>query len=78
MSTTVPHESPSPHLIRVSDAARKLDVSERFLRNQVARGRLPAVRLGARVLRLSSETVERLSREGLAAFPMPAEPEPTP
>ena len=55
-----------PRLVRVADAARELSVSERHLREQLARGRIPVVRIGKSV-RLARETVERIARDGLTS-----------
>jgi excisionase family DNA binding protein len=49
-----------PSLLRPKDAARLLDISERFLRRLSMRGEIPCVRIGPRAL--------RYCREDLALF----------
>jgi excisionase family DNA binding protein len=55
--------APVPRLLSLTDAARSLGVSDRFLRMLEARGQLRLTRLGRRVL-VSIEEVERLAKEG--------------
>lgn len=45
MSTTAPHRP----LLRVRDAARGLSVSERTVRRLIAKGELPALKVGGQV-----------------------------
>jgi excisionase family DNA binding protein len=47
-------------LLKVSDAAEKLNVSHATVRRLAARGSLRPVRLSARLLRFTPQEVERL------------------
>lgn len=47
-----------PSLLRPKDAARILDVSERFLRRLSARGEISCVRIGERALRYCREDLQ--------------------
>lgn len=53
----------APRLVSLTDAARELGVSDRFLRILEARGQLRFTRLGRRVLVPAAE-IERLAAEG--------------
>lgn len=56
-------------LITVADVVQQFGLSERTVRRYLAEGRLSAVRVGPRLIRLDAEQVERelLGRVGGAA-----------
>ena len=51
-------------LYTISTAARRLCISERFLRRLLAQGQLKAIRLG-RAIRLQESELRRLSQQGV-------------
>jgi excisionase family DNA binding protein len=53
----------APRLVSLTDAARELGVSDRFLRILEARGQVRFTRLGRRVL-VPVDEIERLAAEG--------------
>jgi excisionase family DNA binding protein len=53
--------------LRVSEAAEMLSVSRWLLYRAVLSGRVKAVRLGPRSMRIPADEVERLAREGFDA-----------
>jgi excisionase family DNA binding protein len=61
--TTLPG-SDRPRLIRIPDAARDISISERHLREQILRGRIPIVRIG-RSVRISREVLDRIVAHGI-------------
>lgn len=50
-------------LVSLNDTAEMLDVSVKTVRRYIASGRLDAVRLGRRTLRVRIESVDRLIEE---------------
>jgi excisionase family DNA binding protein len=48
----LPLSSSSPQLLTVADAARRLALSIRSVRTQIALGKLPVVRVSARAVRV--------------------------
>jgi excisionase family DNA binding protein len=50
-------------LLTIEQAARQLQVSPRTLSRMEARGEVPAVRFGPRIVRFRTGTIERLVRE---------------
>lgn len=69
ITTTDPH---APFLT-VAQAADELAVTERFIRKLIAEGRLPAFRVGARVVRIRRTDLEDLLRPVSSAFRLPSE-----
>ena len=57
MSITTDHD-----LLTVAEAAARLRVTTRFIRLLIADGRLPAMRLGQRAIRLRRDDVDHLLR----------------
>lgn len=55
MTTTTDHE-----LLTIAEAADRLRVTTRFIRMLIADGRLPALRLGHRAIRLRRDDVDHL------------------
>lgn len=51
-----------PELIGLQEAADRCDVSYRTIRRYIASGRLDAVRVGPRVLKVAADDVEQLLR----------------
>lgn len=51
-----------PELIGLQAAADRCDVSYRTIRRYIANGRLKAVRVGPRVLKVAADDVEQLLR----------------
>jgi len=49
-----------PELIGLQEAADRCDVSYRTIRRYIASGRLNAVRVGPRVLKVAADDVEKL------------------
>jgi excisionase family DNA binding protein len=54
-----------PALVSVSEIAEATGLSTKTVRRLIAAGKLPAVRLGPRSLRVERETVLELLREGV-------------
>jgi len=52
------HSAAPDALLTVAQAAKRLQVGERTLRDCIARGHLPVVRLSARCLRIQPEDLE--------------------
>jgi len=57
MTISTDHE-----LLTVTEAAERLRVTTRFIRMLIAEGRLPALRLGRRLIRLRRDDVDDLLR----------------
>ncbi len=55
MTATIEHE-----LLTIAEAADRLRVTTRFIRMLIADGRLPALRLGHRAIRLRRDDVDHL------------------
>lgn len=62
----VPSPSPDTRLFSVAQASVALNISKNQVGNLVRAGRLPAVRIGRRVL-IARATLERVCAEGLAS-----------
>ncbi|GGB91577.1 helix-turn-helix domain-containing protein [Cellulomonas carbonis] len=61
--TTHPVQGARPStFVTVSDVARDLQVTERFVRQLIATGRLRAVKVGSRVVRIRRSDVEAILR----------------
>jgi excisionase family DNA binding protein len=56
----------STNLITIAEAAERLAVSTKTVRRLIARGVLPARRIGSRLIRIDAADLDRLGR-GLAA-----------
>lgn len=53
--------------VTVADTARRLSVTERFVRELIARGDLPAVKIGAKAIRIRRTDVDALLQPVSAA-----------
>lgn len=51
-----------PEYVSVAEIAHTLSVTERFVRELIARGDLPAVKIGAKAIRIRRTDVEALLR----------------
>jgi excisionase family DNA binding protein len=51
-----------PELIGLQEAADQLDVSYRTIRRYIAQGRINAVRIGPRLLKVAADDVESLKQ----------------
>jgi excisionase family DNA binding protein len=58
-------EQLAPRLVSLREAARALDVSDRYLRILEQRGKLRFVRMG-RLAKVHVDDVDRLAREGVS------------
>lgn len=52
--------SPAQRYVTLKDSAEYLGVTERTIRNFIARGDLPAYRIGSRALRIDREDLDRI------------------
>jgi excisionase family DNA binding protein len=59
-----PSAPAAPRLVSIMLAAMQLSVSERHLRGLIARGLVPAVRIGRRCL-IAHATLDRIATEGI-------------
>jgi excisionase family DNA binding protein len=58
--------------LRTREVAQRLDVTEETIRDWIASGKLPAVKIG-KSWRIRSEDVDRILQEGLSPEPRPCE-----
>jgi excisionase family DNA binding protein len=56
------YATPQRELIGIPEAARLLNVDGHTIRRQIAKGRLPAYRVGTKLIRLRRKDVEALLR----------------
>ena len=62
---------PRAPFLTVAQAADELAVTERFIRKLIAEGRLPAFRVGSRVVRIRRADLDGLLRPVSDAFSFP-------
>ena len=55
-------DAPAPELVSVMRTAKYLGVTDRYVRKLIAEGELPAMKLGAKVIRIRATDVEALLR----------------
>ncbi|WP_149204885.1 helix-turn-helix domain-containing protein [Actinotalea subterranea] len=60
--SNIQHRESAPGLVTVAEVADELRVTQRFVRQLIARGDLRAVRVGARIVRVRHDDVLALLR----------------
>lgn len=55
-------QSTTPRRISIAQAAARLGTSERYIRNQISHGALPAYRVGAKIIRVDPSDVDKLEQ----------------
>lgn len=60
----MPESKTRPRLVSISQAADTLSVSQDLIRRLIARGELPATRIGSKVIRIRQDDIDRLISGG--------------